>query len=190
MHACESAADAPSYAFALLPSRQREGVPAITADQFHLSSTFGRSGVATQHPNGEPRCSSFLICQLPKKVLVNAMMPNKKRSVSLMFRSHMLRQVQFMTVCVLKYDVGTCSKIIQSAHLLSTHRMRNTGRFLSNPATHDPVAVFLPHSFDPLPASPSNATARSPPHGFELEAAAVKFFTEIHRSRWSSVHRD
>ena len=61
------------------------------------------------------------------------------------------------------------------------------GRVLSNPATHDPVAVFLPHSFNPLLTSSSNAAARSPPDGFELEAASIKLLAEVHRSRWSSV---
>jgi hypothetical protein len=74
-------------------------------------------------------------------------------------------------------------------HIVSHRTPRNT-KILSNPATHDPIAVFLPHSFNPLLPSPSNPAARSSPDGFELETAAIKLFAEIQSGRWSGVGRD
>lgn len=68
------------------------------------------------------------------------------------------------------------------------HRMlRKQG--LSNPATHDTIAVFLPHSLNPLLPSSSKSDARSSPDGFELEAA-IKLLAEVQRGCRSSVGRD
>lgn len=73
-------------------------------------------------------------------------------------------------------------------HIVSHRMLRKQGS--SNPAAHNPIAVFLPHSFDPLLPFPSDAAATSSSDSFELEATAIKLFAEIHRSRWSNVSGD